>query len=282
MEYTVFKARLIEKLSELTDPDEEISVSTVTKNNGITLEVISIHSPGRGICPTINIREIKAGFDDGMTLPHLAKEVLSLCREKSFPEEAFRMELEDYENFRDKICFRAVNSAKNKELLEDVPFYPVLDLALVFYYHANPAEGLTGTVLVRNDDLVRWGITCEEIADDAFRNTPELEPVHFLTLSEYPPDGKIHILTNENRIYGASVMFYKNVCENLSSKYKRDLYILPSSIHEVLALPVSGNHCLEDLKEMVFEVNRAVLEETEVLSDEVYRWSRISGTLELA
>ncbi len=59
-----------------------------------------------------------------------------------------------------------------------------------------------------------------------------------------------------------------------SSDLGSDLFILPSSIHEVLLLPDTGNEDSGELKKMVSEVNRSYVAAEEVLSDTLYRYDR--------
>ena len=47
---------------------------------------------------------------------------------------------------------------------------------------------------------------------------------------------------------------YKDKLDELARKLGADLYILPSSLHEVIAVPVYEG-TLEHLERMVFEVN---------------------------
>ena len=63
--------------------------------------------------------------------------------------------------------------------------------------------------------------------------------------------------------------------------YKSDLYILPSSLHEVIALPKIENNALE-LKEMVMEVNSTMVKKEERLSDSVYCYLREKEVVEIA
>ena len=60
-----------------------------------------------------------------------------------------------------------------------------------------------------------------------------------------------------------------------------DLYILPSSIHEVLLLK-DDEISAEELRRMVRSVNRGVVDEMDRLSDEVYHYQRGSGKVEIA
>ena len=43
-------------------------------------------------------------------------------------------------------------------------------------------------------------------------------------------------LTNTEKLYGASAILYPNILSYFAKRLKADLYLLPSSIHEVLLL----------------------------------------------
>ena len=86
------------------------------------------------------------------------------------------------------------------------------------------------------------------------------------------------INTNSRRLYGAAVMDYPEYFESLSEKTGGDLYILPSSIHEVIAVPEKFMEP-DALREMVMEVNASELDREEFLSDNVYRYSRKTGEI---
>ena len=76
-------------------------------------------------------------------------------------------------------------------------------------------------------------------------------------------------------------MLYKEYLEIVAERMNGDFYILPSSIHELLAVPVS-NTGLEQLREMVKEVNDNVVAPEEILGYEVYRYNRETGEVEVA
>lgn len=56
----------------------------------------------------------------------------------------------------------------------------------------------------------------------------------------------------------------------LARKEKKSLYILPSSVHEVILLPDNGEESPEELRRMIREVNREHVAPEEVLSDNLY------------
>ena len=75
-------------------------------------------------------------------------------------------------------------------------------------------------------------------------------------------------------------MLYSGKMKELADTMHSDLVILPSSLHEVLLLPDdAGMH--GRFREMVREVNRSAVDPEEVLSDNIYRYSREKDAVEL-
>ena len=72
---------------------------------------------------------------------------------------------------------------------------------------------------------------------------------------------------------------YPNVLEMIGQILKKDYYILPSSVHEVIIVPYSEIYVCSKLDEMVREINSTQVEEEDVLSNHVYLYDRVSGKL---
>ena len=100
-----------------------------------------------------------------------------------------------------------------------------------------------------------------------------------LPLEEGAPS--LYVLTNETQTYGASCMLYPNLLAEFADELASDLYILPSSIHEVLLLPTTARDSDDELRHVVQTVNDNQLPLTQQLSDCVYYYSRASHTLSL-
>lgn len=73
----------------------------------------------------------------------------------------------------------------------------------------------------------------------------------------------------------------RNGAEKTGERLNSDFFVLPSSIHECLILPMSGQFSREMLRKLVQEVNLTQVEEEEVLSDQVYVYKREQGVLSL-
>ena len=63
---------------------------------------------------------------------------------------------------------------------------------------------------------------------------------------------------------------------------KHDYLILPSSIHECLAIKAMEDADMEGLRAMVTDINATQVASDEVLSDNVYRYSIETGELSIA
>lgn len=83
----------------------------------------------------------------------------------------------------------------------------------------------------------------------------------------------MYVLTNKIRTNGAVCMIYDNVIKNFAKEMKKDLFILPSSVHEVILVPVADGITREELENMVKEVNDNELDEIDILSDHIYYYS---------
>lgn len=87
----------------------------------------------------------------------------------------------------------------------------------------------------------------------------------------------MYVLTNTEKLYGASAILYPNILSYFAKRLKADLYLLPSSIHEVLLLPNCPDINLSELNCIVQEVNQSHVQKEEILSDHAYLFKQDAG-----
>ncbi len=186
------------------------------------------------------------------------------------------------EDILDTVVYRMVDRKTNGEILRKVPHKCLLDLAAVYYCIFDLENGSRMGMLMGNDTCRHYGIPEEELDAAAGRNT-EAGGFSAIKLSGIPglPGGfpeSMWVLTNREMLYGASVILYGDYLRGLAGQLGADLYILPSSIHEVTAVPVTAWDPA-DLQNIVKAVNstEGVIRRDEVLSNSVYRYSRDGG-----
>lgn len=90
----------------------------------------------------------------------------------------------------------------------------------------------------------------------------------------------MYVLSNKQKLNGAACMMYPDILKKFADEKNCDLYILPSSIHEVILLPVSQQTSAAALLDMVAEINKTQVEEGEVLADSVYCFRRSRNCIE--
>lgn len=173
---------------------------------------------------------------------------------------------------------RIVNYEASKEALENVPVEYIDDLAMFIVVRVSEDAFFK----VRQDMVEALGISHDELFDYAKLNKREnmefeslnrivLGQIHDLNeteISELPFEPP-YMLSNKERLFGASLIADPVVMNNVKEMIGGDFYVLPSSTHELLVLPKEGAD-LDMLKTMVQEVNEHEVSEEDKLSDNVY------------
>ena len=95
-----------------------------------------------------------------------------------------------------------------------------------------------------------------------------------ILMSRYSPQPELYILSTDEKIEGAAVLFYTDLIRRFAREKECDVILLPSSIHEFLVLEDSGLRSSSSLRCVVRQVNKDQVEDEEVLSDHVYRYIR--------
>ena len=90
------------------------------------------------------------------------------------------------------------------------------------------------------------------------------------------------IISNNKGVSGAVNMIFEKNLHELSKGLNEDLYILPSSIHEVLIIPDDGRQDYHELEAMVQSINQAEVAPADRLSDHVYHYDSQNHIFELA
>jgi hypothetical protein len=120
-----------------------------------------------------------------------------------------------------------------------------------------------------------WEISEDELFDHAVATMAKSYPLKAFDVAGFvgePGKGRwpLTAITNEESMYGASVILYPDFMEKAYEEAGEDFFVLPSSIHEVLIVPKSKAEP-EDLARIVRDVNENVVAPDEVLSYNVFQ-----------
>lgn len=209
------------------------------------------------------------------------------------------------EHFKDNVILCLINTEQNRELLADVPNRAFHDLSVVYRWVVEETPDAVGSILVSNKVAEMAGITEDELFRCAVENTRRINPVSVESMKDIvggipegisvPPEmreelermermtGNMWIVSNKRKINGAASMLYEENLHQLAEKLGDDLFILPSSIHEVIAVPAEmAEKNLTNLLRMVGEVNMGSVKLEERLSNSVYLYDRNARKVILA
>lgn len=298
MEYREFLENVRKEVESRYDSNVSVTLNHVMKNNGTELDGITIMEKDKNIAPTIYINSFYDRYREGVSLKAVVSEIIRIYNQNKNSININADYFENYENVRKTIVYKLVNYQKNKKLLEDVPYKRVLDLAVVFYCLIEQRKGVSATALIHNEHLKIWNVTEDEIYNDALKNTPVLLAGSIVPMSkilseiagtapvdndekvcEYTGEDILYVLTNSSRVNGAACILYDNLLKKFANDVHSDLYILPSSVHEVIIVPKKNAFDKSELADMVREVNEQGVSQDEILSDNVYEYNRKNGLI---
>lgn len=291
MEYKEFVEYIKMNAGYIAGEGGNITINHVIKNNGCEMDGLVIMEKGKDIAPTIYLDSLYELYTNGENIKSIIRQI-ELIYEQNKNNVTFDVNiLKHFDTIKDKIVYKVVNYRSNEKLLEQVPHKRILDLAVVFYCLLDNEYGRSATALIYNNNLKNWNVNIDDVYKAALKNTPDLLHSKIssmaalfekcgvnvdgeeVDLKDYVPSD-MYVLTNESKLNGAACILYENVLYDFAQKLGADLYILPSSVHEVILLPKLSMFEKDELVNMVKEVNTEGVAADEVLSDHVYEYNR--------
>lgn len=303
MLYQEFVRVVKEEMNRELRGGAKASIYKAVKNNGKEKQGIIIETSGINISPTIYLEEFYEAYRTGKPLKEIIIEIVNFYEKVKCKKPWNPKEIENYASIGRKVVFKLINTEKNRELLSLVPHIDILDLSLVFYVLLEVTRDGSATMLIYNEHLTRWNVNMERIWKDAQRNVMQLLPAKFYTMRSiletdttdeicmgdreeknllqggYIEYDSMYVLSNTIRNLGAACIIYPQILEMVGDILQEDYYILPSSIHEVIIVPVSKGLVPEEMNRMVKEINETQVLDEEVLSNHAYIYERTKKKL---
>lgn len=295
MTYDLFKQQLVTSLREFFPTDTQIVIRPFFHNNQLILDGLTILEPGNNISPTIYLNYYFEKYQNGTDFSSIQQHILQYYHHHCPVAQIDTSFFTNFDHVYSRIAYKLVHYEKNRELLKEIPHFPYLDLAIIFYCLVPEGPYENASILIYNHYLTYWDIQPETLLNLARKNTPLLLPWRFDSLAELilpaldvlpvkeQPCAEalldseaipMYVLSNEQRYFGASCILYPNALKEISQQLEDNLYILPSSIHEVILIPASFADDANELSEIVQEVNVSEVAQDEILSDSVYYYNQ--------
>ncbi len=307
MRYEIFLQTIKEDLEKRLGSDYQVTLRSIPKNNGVIWDGVSICPKEEDIAPTIYLQDFYRELEGGQTLSHICDRIYQLYLKNPGLPYLDSNVLSSYQEVKDRIVYKLVNTQANSALLKKLPHIPFHDMSMVCYLLIEQREQGYVTALIHKDHLRAWKIREKDLFLTAIQNTPALLPPVIQPMSQvlkqlaqealgdgYDEDAldslikaaeerrleneplfpTLYVLTNPAGVNGAACMAYPQVIKNFADRLGQDLLILPSSIHEVLLVTDADHYDHEDMSQMVNDINLTEVPPEDRLSNQIYRYRR--------
>lgn len=208
--------------------------------------------------PAIRLNEL---YDEYMEKRPMLQEIIDLIieifnQDNMIDARKFANMAESWDEAKNHLYLSVYNKYFHKSYIEDAIYEEIEDIALTvrICFESSP-DGILSSV-VKKGMLDLWGVSKEEVIKAAKENAPKLFPAQISSMKDFIndaiarnelifPDCEIKeldkvspmiIISAKDILTGAS-LFYDGVLEQLSKILGDTFFIIPSSIHEFIAIP---------------------------------------------
>lgn len=294
--------KLKECISQRVGEDCIIEYENIEKNNGSFFLGIMIEKPGEFSMPILYIDKYLDDIkSEKISMEKAAEEIVSYYNsvKKSDYNDFFnKITKITKEGILERVEYRVINTEWNENRLKNIPHKELLDLSVIYEMILN-IDGQKYSFLITNRLCDIYGLTEEELDNAAKANTKK-NGFEATKLSGYLKNvqnkdiknndtlletvNPLWILTSQDGLCGSNIFLFHEYFSDLAEKLNHDLYIIPASIHELLAMPKQVDRVEVDvriLKEMVQSVNESDVEKVERLSNHIYEYNRSDNSIKI-
>lgn len=252
------------------------TASIVIENDDIKL--MASASCNSTVAVTIGIVPFLEEIARGCSLQAIAKEI-----KKTAAQAVEFSKMKNFEYAKEHILPELFNPkiSPEKEKYKEAVNRPFLDLYVIYSIRIDNMK-----MIINQDILKSWGKEEEEIYEISIQNLKrsgfEIGNVAtILSSAGLPvPDDEaegdeegLHYLSNAETKFGAAVILNEDCRKEIIEKYG-EVYIIPSSIHELIFIKRPAGIDKDEIKNTIREVNDTICSPEERLSYELYHLNK--------
>ncbi len=285
--------------SKLKDRNCIVKLNPVVKINKIHKTGITILNEGESAAPTLYFEDFYPLYERGCSIDEIADKIIAIndAQKNTIPVEFMKMG--DFEYAKKNITLKLINAEENRTILDDVPHIIYSDLGLAIIFEITVIDQSSKEIMsarIPTNVMNEWNTDTDELFELGRENTVRMMGVYIKEMKEafddLTQDGAIRIddelyralsdvyrmpiymLTNNYKLYGAVNIFIDGVLRGVSDMLEDDICIIPSSMHEVLLIPLRLVDCLDDINAMICGITEDALPKQDFLSGNCYIYSR--------
>lgn len=319
MTYFEFLEEVREKFLDYMPEEYRNGTVMIQKSNKVNQEKDGLIVRGEGesfrnnILPTIYVNDMYENYlavgDFSEVMEQVAEVMVNASKNVPFD---IRESAMDIDRIKSNLIVCLVNTEQNKEMLKEVPHRDFNDLSVIYRWIVDIHEDGIASAIINNYNVQMLSMTEPELYEQAMENTKRMFPIKIRDMEglisemilddvdimedafgmemlqkgvsdvlndRYSSD--MYVFTNGPGMFGANALLFEDQLHDFSQKFGGDFYIIPSSIHDLIA--VSPKICTKEmLADMVYEVNREQVDVSERLSNEIYFYDSSAREVVLA
>ena len=277
-------------------PFYEVTVEKKIKNNGLELTGIVINS-SNPVTPTIYLDDYYSDYKNGREIQDIVDAISDQYRRNSsYSFDA--AQVTDFSNVQSRLMLKLINTEMNKELLSEIPYVKIMDLSVIFIIAVDNFAGRDGisSITVNNRMTAMWNVDTQTLYELAKENTIKKLPPVFNSMRNILsgliaddemmleiPNSDMFVTTNKKGIFGATALLFNDFLKQSSELLGCSrMYVLPSSIHELIFIPANDDLDVAELSEMVTEINATTVAAELRLSNNVYIYDSETDSVSIA
>lgn len=282
MNKELFYKEVLGKLKERYGSGWDITINYIPQNNGIIRAAFNIREQGNNISPTIYAEDFYNMYEGGTAFDEIIESIVDVYNKSGADKMSFNPDvLADWNSIKDRLAVKVVNKKRNLYYLNKLVWREFLDLAVIPIICVDAGNTSLSSFKITKAIAAFIDVDEETIIDEAIKNNKKMFRTSCRDMADViakmmdteadkeAPGIPMKVLTNNLGINGAGTILDDEALKRLHTYWGRDFFILPSSVHELICIPVNDRP-VKELQALVKEVNASLVSEDEILSNNLY------------
>lgn len=285
--YNIFKEVITDNLIKYLDDSYDVSFVKMEKVNG-SKDAVTVKKDEDKVGTVFYLDSLYNDYKKNESIDETLKSISGFIMSQNNNDKLtnIREQVKSVNEYNNDIVYFLLNTDANRNLLLNMPNrkLPGTDLSIVYRKVISNSDTEIKSTFITNELQKELGMSEKDLYTAAQKDTERLLPTEIKSVFDvlYDMAGIIPdmdnisesdflIITNELGINGAAAIINKDNLDKAAEIIGGDIYLIPSSIHECLALP-AGDIAAEEIQKMVSEINDTCVEVSERLSNNVYKY----------
>ena len=245
--------------------EAHITLEEVTKGNDRRLTGLMIRNDGEITVPTIYLEPYAKQLAQGRPMDEIIREIVQIRTEQDTRVPFEVSDLMDYRQVKPMLAIRLCDPEQNREYLKDKPFTPCGELAAVYRIQVMESKEGVASAVVTDRMMELWGVTKEQLHQDAVAAETERSPVCFYSMEDMmdeimfsskpenlfectePLDAAtmpMYVLTNASKVNGSGILARDGVLDKIGELLGKNFYCISGVAGAVLYCRSVGRACM--------------------------------------